>query len=135
MRARYCAYVGHNVDFVMETTHPSSRDDSDISAMRAWAEQSEWEGLEVLSTHQGGETDQQGEVEFVARYRLQGVAQRHHEKSLFVKKDGIWFFKDGEVIASGPAEKAAPVVNANKHGRNDPCPCGSGKKFKKCCGA
>jgi len=29
--------------------------------------------------------------------------------------------------------KAAPAA-ANKVGRNDPCPCGSGKKFKKCCG-
>lgn len=27
------------------------------------------------------------------------------------------------------------VVNENKIGRNDPCPCGSGKKYKKCCGA
>ncbi|MBE6560407.1 MAG: preprotein translocase subunit SecA [Ruminococcaceae bacterium] len=27
-----------------------------------------------------------------------------------------------------------PVVNKNKVGRNDPCPCGSGKKYKKCCG-
>lgn len=26
------------------------------------------------------------------------------------------------------------VVNENKIGRNDPCPCGSGKKYKKCCG-
>lgn len=26
------------------------------------------------------------------------------------------------------------VVNTNKIGRNDPCPCGSGKKYKKCCG-
>lgn len=135
MRARYTAYVKHNVDFVLETTHPDSLADSDINAMRAWAEQSEWDGLDVLSTNKGGEADQQGEVEFVARYRLQGVAQRHHEKSLFVKKDGIWFFKDGEVLASGPAEKPAPVINSNKHGRNDPCPCGSGKKFKKCCGA
>lgn len=28
-----------------------------------------------------------------------------------------------------------PIVSAAKPGRNDPCPCGSGKKFKKCCGA
>jgi preprotein translocase subunit SecA len=27
------------------------------------------------------------------------------------------------------------VVNENKVGRNDPCPCGSGKKYKKCCGS
>lgn len=31
-------------------------------------------------------------------------------------------------------EKTQPIVNAPKVGRNDPCPCGSGKKYKKCCG-
>ncbi|MDO5695712.1 MAG: SEC-C metal-binding domain-containing protein [Eubacteriales bacterium] len=30
--------------------------------------------------------------------------------------------------------KSGTVVNENKVGRNDPCPCGSGKKYKKCCG-
>lgn len=30
--------------------------------------------------------------------------------------------------------KTKTVVNDNKIGRNDPCPCGSGKKYKKCCG-
>lgn len=31
--------------------------------------------------------------------------------------------------------KAQPHINTNKVGRNDPCPCGSGKKYKKCCGS
>ncbi|MDD6619466.1 MAG: preprotein translocase subunit SecA [Eubacteriales bacterium] len=31
--------------------------------------------------------------------------------------------------------KATPVRKSNKIGPNDPCPCGSGKKYKKCCGA
>ena len=31
--------------------------------------------------------------------------------------------------------KSKTFVNTNKVGRNDPCPCGSGKKYKKCCGA
>ncbi|MSP00047.1 MAG: hypothetical protein EXR07_03195 [Acetobacteraceae bacterium] len=33
-------------------------------------------------------------------------------------------------IASMPSE---PVRSASKIGRNEPCPCGSGKKYKKCC--
>ena len=33
-----------------------------------------------------------------------------------------------------PLPKQTPVVNPHKVGRNEPCPCGSGKKFKKCCG-
>jgi len=32
------------------------------------------------------------------------------------------------------AQKTQPIVNVNKVGRNDPCPCGSGKKYKQCCG-
>ena len=32
-------------------------------------------------------------------------------------------------------EKVEPIHAAAAPGRNDPCPCGSGKKFKKCCGA
>lgn len=135
MRARYSAYVAGNIDFIMRSTLPASRHDSDPEAMRTWAEQAEWTGLEIISTHAGGEDDSQGEVEFIARYKLQGIPQHHHEKSLFVKQDGEWFFKDGKVLHAGPSEKPAPVVNADKTGRNDPCPCGSGKKFKKCCGA
>lgn len=43
------------------------------------------------------------------------------------------------VTASGPGDstpsKKEPVKAEGKVGRNDPCPCGSGKKYKKCCGA
>jgi preprotein translocase subunit SecA len=45
--------------------------------------------------------------------------------------------KVAEPIATSHGQSAPkkPVVNKEKVGRNDPCPCGSGKKFKKCCGA
>ena len=52
-----------------------------------------------------------------------------------MKQDNRWYFKDGKVVYSGASDKPVPVVNASKTGRNDPCTCGSGKKFKKCCGA
>ena len=35
---------------------------------------------------------------------------------------------------SGEGAKQKPVVSGQKVGRNEPCPCGSGKKYKKCCG-
>ena len=38
-------------------------------------------------------------------------------------------------LAGKRAEKAPTAKSARKAGRNDPCPCGSGKKFKNCCGA
>jgi len=36
--------------------------------------------------------------------------------------------------SEGPAGTTKTVIRGPKIGRNDPCPCGSGKKFKKCCG-
>ena len=40
---------------------------------------------------------------------------------------------EGFAGGKAPAKKA-PAKKADKVGRNDPCPCGSGKKYKKCCG-
>ena len=37
-------------------------------------------------------------------------------------------------VGGGGPVKRKPVVKKEKVGRNDPCPCGSGKKYKKCCG-
>lgn len=135
MRSRYAAYVKGNIDYIMATTLPASRADSDIDAMRSWANNAEWTGLEIVSTQDGQADNKQGQIEFIAHYAMGGIAQRHHEQSLFVKEDDQWFFKDGEVLYSGPAEKPKPVVNTTRIGRNDPCTCGSGNKYKKCCGA
>ncbi|MCS6245185.1 MAG: SEC-C domain-containing protein [Opitutus sp.] len=52
-----------------------------------------------------------------------------HEKSEFQRIGGKWIF--ARTLRQGPA----PVKTEPKVGRNDPCTCGSGKKFKKCCGA
>ena len=42
-----------------------------------------------------------------------------------------------EMYENAPSDTPVrkPVVKTQKVGRNDPCPCGSGKKYKKCCGA
>ena len=85
----------------------------------------------MASTH----PDRKGLVEFKAHYLIGGVKHHHHEVSGFVNSDAGWQFRDGEVLHAGPSEKLKPVVNELKIGRNDPCHCGSGKKFKKCHGA
>jgi len=129
MRSRYSAYATVNVDYLHETLHPAHREDHDTTAARRWAEQSEWLGLEIIHTEQGGKDDEQGIVEFRANYREKGAVRGLHEISNFSKLDGRWYYVDGEM----PRPKTVKVDN--KVGRNDPCPCGSGKKFKKCCGA
>ncbi len=41
----------------------------------------------------------------------------------------------GKMTKPDPVKSATPYIAPPKTGRNDPCPCGSGKKYKKCCGA
>lgn len=128
MRARYTAYTRIDMDFVQATHDPKTRKDSDMEANREWAEKTEWQGLEIVHTEAGGREDSEGVVEFKAQYSSGGETGEHHEVSLFNKRKGEWFFSD----AKNPDVRT--VVNENKVGRNDPCPCGSGKKYKKCCG-
>jgi len=129
MRSRYSAYVTVNVDYIHDTLHPDHRDDHDQNAAKKWAEESDWLGLDIISTRDGGENDEQGVVEFRASYREKGKNHALHEISRFEKVDGRWVYVDGEL------PKPETVRNSQKVGRNDPCPCGSGKKYKKCCGA
>jgi SEC-C motif-containing protein len=128
MRSRYVAFTTADVDYVEKTTESSARETFDRDGTLEWAKNSEWKGLEIVSTDKGGEKDTVGEVEFIAHYKYQDVDRAHHERSDFKKRDGQWFFVDGKLVQ-------APVRNENKIGRNDPCTCGSGKKYKKCCGA
>lgn len=128
MRSRYTAFVVEEVDYIYETHDPATRGDVDIEEIRAWAEQSDWEGLSVVSKEAGGENDDSGKVEFVAHYTLHGKDHHHHESSIFTRKEGKWYFTEGTIV-NNTVRRDGPKI-----GRNDPCVCGSGKKFKKCCG-
>ena len=122
MRLRYCAYVRHDSDYLLRTWHHSTRPQTlDFSN-----DTTEWSGLAIIRSEAGGADDNEGVVEFVASYRQGGRSGKLHEVSRFVREAGRWFYRDGEIRVSGEERKI---------GRNDPCPCGSGKKFKRCCGA
>jgi SEC-C motif-containing protein len=129
MRSRYTAYARGEVDYVFGSHDPATRKDIDEAAVAKWSRESQWLGLEVRATERGGVDDDEGTVEFVARWRDNAGEQRHHERSLFRRVDGRWFYVDGQMV------KGAPAVREERPGRNDPCPCGSGKKYKKCHGA
>ena len=125
MRSRYSAFVTGQISYLKETLHPDHRHDFDEEHTRQWAETSQWQGLSVKSCLQ--ETPDEGYVEFVARFQTEdGESCLHHETGHFVRDNGTWYYVDG---ISGPR----PIRSGHKAGRNDPCPCGSGKKFKKCC--
>ncbi len=129
MRARYTAYVKQEIDFIEATHSQERRNRLDIKETEKWARESEWLGLEILKTEQGQPGDETGIVEFIAKFRQDGTDYDHHEVSTFNSVDGKWFFNDGYTPS------ATVVRDSPKVGRNDPCPCGSGKKYKKCCGA
>ena len=121
MRSRYSAYVAGKIQYIADTNDASGRDDFDFEAAEAWSKQSEWLGLEIVAA-------QGNEVEFRARFKSNGKETVHHEVSLFRFDEGEkrWYYLDGKEILE-------PLKNEAKIGRNDPCPCGSGKKYKKCC--
>jgi SEC-C motif-containing protein len=130
MRSRYTAYVVGEIDYLGKTLDDKGREDFDAESTREWSANTNWKELEIIATDGGGKGDENGTVEFVARYEMEKQLLEHHELATFQKnQDGVWEFIDGQVIGTQPYRRETPKI-----GRNDPCPCGSGKKYKKCCG-
>jgi len=130
MRSRYSAYVAGRIEYLAASLHPEHRQDMDLAATRRWSSNARWLGLQVVSVERGGSGDEAGVVEFVATYKEKGITKPHRERATFRRYDGQWYYVEGEMVKAATEVHASPKV-----GRNDPCPCGSGKKFKKCCGA
>lgn len=126
MRSRYTAYSRMDDKYLLATwqkdTRPPTSTPSDDGDGGTWT------GLEILHTEDGQNGDKTGVVEFVAHYEINGVPSQLHEISDFIHDGERWFYVDGR--GQQPVRRETPKV-----GRNEPCPCGSGKKFKKCCGA
>lgn len=96
MRSRYSAYTRQNTDYLMATWHPDFCPDRlDLSDSDR---QVKWLGLEVINHAAGQPGDQEGVVEFLARYKLAGRAERLHEISRFVCVDGRWLYQDGDIL-------------------------------------
>jgi len=128
MRSRYAAYATGNLDYIAATCAGPAA----LSFKRADAEIAQlgtrWSGLEIIETRKGGVNDTEGSVRFIAHFRHNGQDGTQSEVSKFRRVDDAWFYWDREWLENPPAR-------ALNIGRNDPCPCGSGKKYKKCCGA
>ena len=130
MRSRYSAHCNGMFDYLHSSTHPKARNEVDWDELKKWSESVTWEGLEIVDTDQGGEGDQQGVVTFAASFSCEGTSQEHREHSFFQRdENGHWLYVDGEMEKPEPVRRESPKI-----GRNEPCPCGSGKKYKKCCG-
>jgi len=125
MRSRYSAYVAGDIAYLLRTWHPSTRPPAlDAETFPGWC------GLEIIRTEKGQEDDNEGIVEFKATALSRDTIVKLHEESRFVKEAGQWLYVSGEITEDVPQVGC----QTKKVGRNCLCPCGSGKKFKKCCG-
>lgn len=127
MRSRYVAHTLNDQDYLMQTLAPESRDDEDVPE-EGQTSDLKWQGLEIRATDKGAAGDKTGAVEYVAKYKSGDQTGIHHERSTFRQEEGRWYCVGGEINPKPEQRKVEKV------GRNEPCPCGSGKKFKKCCG-
>ena len=123
MRARFTAHVIGDYEF-LHHTYEGTAGTKYVPEQGEAAET--WTKL-VVNSHTPGRTSDQAFVDFSAHFTQDGAAGVLHEKAEFARQEGKWIYT--RAVRIGPA----PVAAAPKVGRNDPCPCGSGKKYKHCC--
>lgn len=123
MRSRFSAYKTENYRYILSTYADLQRQNLDIIAIKNSAVGTKWLSLDIIESSQKSEF---GQVEFKAYFRVENQYFVLHEVSEFILENNQWKYTEGDIISDG-----LPL----KIGRNDPCPCTSGKKFKKCCGS
>lgn len=116
MRSRYTAYSQANIEYIQKTMRGKALIGFDKDEALKWATQVQWLGLKVIAA--STVANHKGFVEFIASLSQDNYRQIIHERSEFHKIDDRWYYVAGQT----------PKVN-----RNDPCPCGSTKKNKRCC--
>jgi SEC-C motif-containing protein len=90
MRSRYSAYATHNADYLIATTHSSTRATHSKDEILYWASSNQWQRLEIIRVTSNT-------VEFKAFYfNSNKQLQVHHEHSRFVEENGEWMYVDGD---------------------------------------
>ncbi|PCJ84873.1 MAG: hypothetical protein COA54_12775 [Thiotrichaceae bacterium] len=92
MRSRYTAFVQYDEDYLGYSWHPDNRP----KVMHLNAE-TKWLGLKIINTVDGNIDDKTGEVEFVARSKINGKASRLHENSQFARFENRWVYTKGKL--------------------------------------
>jgi SEC-C motif-containing protein len=92
MRSRYSAFAKSEIAYLKQTTWPPYQKHFDEAGYLTRAQTSIWLGLEILDTEDGTESDAKGTVTFTAKSMLNGELNEQHEKSLFKKKSGRWYY-------------------------------------------
>jgi SEC-C motif-containing protein len=124
MRARFTAHVVHDFKFLHTSYLPTS-------GLPFVAEEGEptvqWTRL-VVHAHEATDNPDKAYVDFSAYGTEAGTEKVLHEKAEFLRRNGTWFYNREARLGPAPYRSATPKI-----GRNDPCPCGSGRKYKQCC--
>jgi SEC-C motif-containing protein len=124
MRSRFTAHVAHDFAYLHRTYRPTARlpyvAEPDLNPIQ-------WTRL-VIHAHEPGPQPDTAYVEFSAFFADEGGEHAVQEKSEFHRIDGRWLYTRAVRTGPAPFRSTAP-----KAGRNAPCPCGSGKKYKHCC--
>jgi SEC-C motif domain protein len=124
MRSRFTAHVARNWEHLHRTYVKTAAEPYTADAE---GEGRDWTRL-VIHSHEPGVKPDTALVDFTAYFKEGEAEQPMHEKAEFHKIDGAWLY--ARALREGPA----PIKSAQaKVGRNEPCPCGSGKKYKQCC--
>jgi SEC-C motif-containing protein len=124
MRARFTAHVRHDFEFLHKSHRPTA---ATPYVPEEGTPSVTWTKL-VIHSHEPTDNPDRSFVDFTAHGTEEGVEKVLHEKSEFLRINGAWLYNREIRLGPPPFRSAGPKV-----GRNDPCPCGSGKKFKHCC--
>ena len=124
MRSRFTAFELRDADYLRDSWDPGQRP----ASLNFEGDTRTWSRLEIVGTIGGGDNDERGVVEFKAQFELGDDTYLLHEVSRFHRVEGRWVYLDGTIQYHGKIAHKGEIL------RNAPCPCGSGKKYKKCCG-
>lgn len=94
MRSRYTAHALGKIDYLMATWATEDKSPQVKQSVADWSHNADWKGLKILSTKEGAASDQQGIVEFVASFKMNGKFHKHHEVSRFEQRNGRWLYID-----------------------------------------
>lgn len=129
MRSRYTAFATGCFTYLQQTVAPNLREQFDPVILARETQQTKWTSLHVQKIRGGTAADTSGQVTYTAHFEQAGTPGVLSERSEFIKQNNFWLYTGGTLLTDPGLTRPE-----SKPGRNDPCPCGSGKKYKKCCG-
>ncbi|MEE2025177.1 YchJ family protein [Alkalimonas mucilaginosa] len=122
MRSRYSAFCLQHLTYLHQTCSHELQAEQAPEQMREFVAQVHFTRLQILPLPAMASIEDEGHVHFQVWYLQGNQLHSFRELSRFSRQQGRWLYQSG-TLAELPAQKV---------GRNDPCPCGSGRKFKSC---